>query len=285
MKQKARFFRIAILVVVVLIALGWLASSIYPDWLWFQSLDFSSVFLTMLFSKILIGLAVAVVFALAVGINYYVARFIVNKRGPMLKGTGGLSVEGLPISERAVGRVIGVFLVIVALMIGNAASSKWSMILMYLHPKSFGITDPIFGLDVAFYVFSLPFFLFLKTWLMAFVVFSGMVALLMYSRGNLIHMEVAGLQAQERDVRPAAKLTIDPLVTKHLSVLAMILVALIIGGYWLKVYELMYSTKGPAFGASYTDIHVQLVVYRVLMIVLGAFGFCRERALFSSGWQ
>ncbi|NIW11159.1 MAG: hypothetical protein GWN33_11850, partial [Gammaproteobacteria bacterium] len=78
---------------------------------------------------------------------------------------------GLPISERGVRWAIGAFLIIIALMIGSAASTKWSMILRYFHPKSFGISDPIFGRDVAFYVFSLPFYLFLKSWLMGFIVF------------------------------------------------------------------------------------------------------------------
>ena len=38
-------------------------------------------------------------------------------------------------------------------------------------------------------------------------------------------------------------------------------------GYHLKVYGLLYSTQGPAFGASYTDIHVRIPVFRALMVI------------------
>jgi uncharacterized protein len=263
--------RVVIAVIVIIIVLGALASSFYTAWLWFQNIQFNSVFLTMEISRVLIGLAAALVFLLAVGINYYVARLYVKKTYPVSGERDGSSIEGLPISEKTVRWTIGAFIIIVALMIGSAASTKWSMILLYFHPTSFGTSDPIFGRDVAFYVFSLPFYLFLKNWLMGFVVVSGVVAALVYSRGKLINMEMKTIQAQDQQMQLPSKLRIDSLARKHLSILGMIIVALLIWGYWLKAYLLMYSTGGPAFGASYTDIHAQLVAYRILMVVLGAF--------------
>jgi uncharacterized membrane protein (UPF0182 family) len=225
----------------------------------------------MVISKILIGGAAALVFLLIVGINYYVARHSVKKAHPISEEKSGTPIEGLPISEKGVAWVIGAVVIIAALMIGNAASTKWSLILRYFHPISFGVSDPIFGRDVAFYVFSLPFYLFLKGWIMGFIVFSGLVAVLVYGRGNLINMEGVTTQAQGPEMLSSVKLRVDSPVWKHLSILGMIVATLLIWGYWLKIYELMYSTKGPAFGASYTDINVQWVAYRVLMVVLGAF--------------
>jgi len=175
-------FRVIIVAVVIIIGLVILASKLYTGWLWFQNLQFSSVFLTMLISKILIGLAAALVFLLVVGINYYVARLYVKKLHPISGERGETPIEGLPISESGINWAIGIFLIIIALMIGSAASAKWSMILRYFHPISFGISAPILGRDVAFYVFSLPFYLFLKSWIMGFIVFSGVVALFVYSR-------------------------------------------------------------------------------------------------------
>ena len=271
MRGRAGLFRVVIVAVVIIIGLGMLASRLYTAWLWFQNLQFSSVFLTVLISKILIGLAAALVFLLVVGINYYVARLYVKKAHPINGERAGIAIEGLPISERGVSWAIGAFVIIVALMIGSAASTKWSMILRYIHPKSFGISDPIFGQDVAFYVFSLPFYLFLKNWIMGFILFSGVVALLVYSTGNLIKMGGIPAQAQGREVLSSFKLRVDSPAWKHLSIVGMIIVAFLIWGYWLKIYELMYSTQGPAFGASYTDIHVQWVAYIILMVVFGVF--------------
>jgi uncharacterized membrane protein (UPF0182 family) len=268
MRRRAR---VVIAVIAALVVLGALASSFYTAWLWFQNLRFSSVFLTMEVSKALIGLATVLVFLLFVGINYYVARRYVKKTHPVIVKGDGSSLEGLPISDKAVGWTMGAFIIIVALMIYSAASAKWSMILLYFHPTSFGTSDPIFGRDVAFYVFSLPFYLFLKNWLMGFVVVSGVVASLVYGMGKLINIETKTIRTQDQLMQLPSKLRINSPARKHLSVLGMIIVALLIWGYWLKAYLLMYATGGPAFGASYTDIHVQLTAYRIMMVVLGAF--------------
>jgi hypothetical protein len=270
MKRQTSFYGKIIVAIIVLIGLGWFTSSLYPVWLWFQNLDFSMTFLTIVISKTVIGLVAALIFLAALGTNFLVARRHLKAWRPGAGEKGGISVEGLPISEKTVNWAVGVFLVIVALMVGNAASAKWTTVLLYFHPKSFGIADPILGRDVGFYVFSLPFYLFVKGWSIGFLVFSGLVALLVYSRGNLLQLEIGTVAADSQNVQPTVKLKIDSFVRKHLSVLGIIIIAFLVWGYWLRAYELMYSTKGPAFGASYTDIHVQLLAYRVLMIILGA---------------
>jgi len=147
MRGQTGPFPVAIAGLVILIALGWLGSGLYSDWLWFQNLQFSSVFLTMLASKILIGLVTAVVFLLVVGVNYYFARRCVKKTLPVTGERGGISFEGITLSAKGAGWVIGAFFAFVALWIGSNASPHWSMILRYFHPKTFGVSDPIFEHD------------------------------------------------------------------------------------------------------------------------------------------
>jgi uncharacterized membrane protein (UPF0182 family) len=108
MRRQAR---VVIAAIVALIVLGALASSFYTAWLWFQNLQFSSVFLTMEVSKVLIGLAAALVFLLFVGINYYVARLYVKKTHPVMVKRDGSSIEGLPMSDKAVGWTMGAFII------------------------------------------------------------------------------------------------------------------------------------------------------------------------------
>jgi uncharacterized membrane protein (UPF0182 family) len=117
MRRQAR---VVIAAIAALIVLGALASSFYTAWLWFQNLQFSSVFLTMEVSKALIGLAAVLVFLLFVGINYYVARLYVKKTHPVMVKRDGSSIEGLPMSDKAVGWTMGAVIIIVALMIGGA---------------------------------------------------------------------------------------------------------------------------------------------------------------------
>jgi hypothetical protein len=87
------------------------------------------------------------------------------------------------------------------------------------------------------------------------------------------------------------KITIGPEAKKHLVFLGGIIVLLLAWGYHLKVYGLLYSRQGPAFGASYTDVHIKVLAYKVLIIVslgfalvlfLNAFKF-RPKLIWLSG--
>ena len=45
---------------------------------------------------------------------------------------------------------------VVSFLVGLSASSEWQAVLLYRNAQPFGVTDPLFQRDVAFYVFQLP---------------------------------------------------------------------------------------------------------------------------------
>ncbi len=76
----------------ILIALFlWAGISIYPDWLWFENLDFSPVFWTMLLSRFGFGFVVWLPLMIIIIINIYVARRLHpdDGRGMNLGDAGG----------------------------------------------------------------------------------------------------------------------------------------------------------------------------------------------------
>ena len=44
-----------------------------------------------------------------------------------------------------------------ALLFTSAQGNQWTRLALFLHPTEFGVRDPVFARDVAFYVFELPF--------------------------------------------------------------------------------------------------------------------------------
>src|SRR5690606_457469 len=60
---------------------------------------------------------------------------------------------------------------------GSAASTQWQTMLKAFNGESFGQTDPQFGIDISFYVFTLPFLRFVLSFLMTVTFFSAAVAL------------------------------------------------------------------------------------------------------------
>ncbi len=89
----------------------------YTDWLWFHEVQFTSVFATVLQTQVLLGVVTGAAFFL---------------------------ILTLPVS------------VTLALFAGWLGTDRWELVLKALNPTSFGIRDPLFDQDVAFYVFRLP---------------------------------------------------------------------------------------------------------------------------------
>ncbi len=276
---------------IVAVILLWSGISIYPDWLWFKNLGFSPVFWTMLLSKLGFGSLVWLLLILIIFLNLYAARRLNPGDGP---GMVFRAAEGhgsqLGLSGRRLDSLLMAFILILSLFIASRGSYRWDMVLRYLYQQPFGSTDPIFERDIGFYLFSLPFYAFLRNGLLVLFVSAGLVTMGWYLKNGALQVEGEFGQVQGPPTS-FPKISIAPKATKHLIFLGGIIVLLVAWGYHLKVYGLLYSTQGPAFGASYTDVHIKVLGYRVLIIVsLGfalvlfynAFAF-RKKLLLSSG--
>ena len=73
MKMK----HVTILLGLLPLVLLWAAISIYPNWLWFQNLNFAPVFWTMVLGKF--GLATNSLAAITIGWNEVVLDYVVAK--------------------------------------------------------------------------------------------------------------------------------------------------------------------------------------------------------------
>jgi uncharacterized membrane protein (UPF0182 family) len=251
---------------ILIILLLWPIVSIYPDWLWFKNLNFSSVFWTMLLAKFVFGAVIWVFLILILTINVYAAkRYNPGKHPGMgFQGEGGYFSQ-LGLSSSTLNIFIMAFVLIASFIIATKGSLKWDMILRYIYQEPFGITDPIFGRDVGFYVFCLPFYMFIRDGLLILILFAGVLAVVWYLKDGMLQVMQEFSQAEDRPVS-FPKISIAPKAKKHLVFLGGIIVLLMAWGFYLKIYGLLYSTQGPAFGASYTDVHIKVLVYRVLTL-------------------
>ena len=148
---------------------------------------------------------------------------------------------------------IGVSLLF-GLIAGIPVASQWKDWILFTHSTSFGEKDPLFGVDVGFYVFRLPFLTFLIDWLFAsLVIILIITAVAHYLNGGI------RLQVQGRRVTPQVK--------AHLSVLLALLAILRAAGYWLQRYELLTSTRGFVDGATYTAVKAELPAINLLFLI------------------
>ncbi len=166
------------------------------------------------------------------------------------------------------------FSTIAASIVGLATSAYWFSLLAYRHATAFGLTDPVFGHDLSFYVFTLPALLIIWRFLFATTVLTLLIV--------GAHYLISALQARRQPIieidgipqSPDARAVWRRLKGKqHLSLIASVLFLLLSVWHLLARYTLLFSQRGIVVGAGYTDTHVllpaQLLLALLALIVAG----------------
>ena len=229
-------------VALLVLILGGFVKEFYTEWLWFDSVTYTNVYVTTLSNRlglfILGGLAFFIFFIL----NFALARVLV----------GGGQQAAVSSEARAARRMISILTYAVGLFLafvfGSILSGQWSNLLLFLNAHSFGVIDPIFNEDVSFYVFSLPVLRLAQTWLLGVFVVTLIASLAIYG---------FSLSLQERPRMARG-------VRVHVSVLGVVIFLLLAYGYWLDRYDLLLSPSHAIFGAGYTAINAMLPVLMIL---------------------
>ena len=235
--NRLRLWTVLVVIVIVYLAVRF-GIGLYTDFLWFTHLDLESVFLTSLWARIIVALAVAIPFAILFWINAFIARW------QSVRNVLFFSEDTL-VAQRFVSWAIwgaGLFL---AWVVGTAASNNWLVFLRFLNQVSFGLAEPIFNMDVSFYFFSLPILHFAQNWLL--------VALILALIGTVAIYALA-----QQNNLAEGRVVILPHVQLHLSILGALIFLAFAAGHWLDLFDLMYSSRGVAFGPSYTDVNVTI---------------------------
>ena len=217
--------------------------SYFTDWLWFDSLDLTSVYFTRIFASGVTFLGGAVAFWLILSGNILLATRLNNRGGTSPLDTLATSTLGFRVTP-----VLFAGAVLLAIFSGLALRFQWNEILLFLNQVEFGVLDPIFNRDVSFFIFTLPILKSIRSFLLTALIFSLIGAVL-----------VSGLDWKSWFENRKVK--------THLSLLLVGILGLIAWQYQLQGYELVYSTRGAVFGGGYTDVYAQLPIFRIMAIV------------------
>ena len=159
------------------LALLWAGISIYPDWLWFEHLQFAPIFWTMLLSRFGFGLIVWLFLLIIISVNLFIAKRLSPPAKPGEAEPGYFAQIG--ISQNTFNLLLMAAILIASFVIASKGSNQWDMVLRYLYQEPFGTTDPIFNRDIGFYVFSLPLYIFIRNGVLLLFLLIAAVASLM----------------------------------------------------------------------------------------------------------
>lgn len=232
----------------VLFIVANIVKGLYTEWFWFDSLGYGSVYATILKTKVLIFFSAAAIFGIFFLGNLVLATSLAPKSRPNI--WPWVIVRQLQrVSKWSI--ILGTALL--SLIFGLVAQSNWEVVLRFFNGQLFGITDPVFNKEIAFYVFSLPFLDLLRGWLLGALIVTLIGAVGVYFLSYTVQRLKFDL------ARP---------VLAHVGGLAIAILGLFAWSYWLGIWELVFSTRGIVFGASYADMNAKLPAQWILLAVV-----------------
>ena len=233
------------------------------DYQWFKEVGYDQVFLTKLMTQIKIG--VPLFLAMVVLIYLYLLSIKKNYYKKVETIQGG-------VSERRINQIALLGAGLVSFMMSGALTGNlWFELLSFFNATSFGLTDPIFNKDISFYMFQLPLvrqiYYLLITFIILLVIVTVIFYLIMVSlRRPALFEDVQELGGgfPKKSFNGDNGRRLVHIAMNQLTLLGFIFLIILGVGYFLRAYDLLYSPRGVAYGASYTDVNITLWQYRIL---------------------
>jgi uncharacterized membrane protein (UPF0182 family) len=241
------------LTAIILVILGSLLvglSGFYADFLWFRSVDFVSVWSTVLITKASLFIFFGLITSLFITTNIYLAY-----RSRPLYAPVSVEADNL---ERYRGQLEPIrrwVLLAIALgffyFSGTSGVALWERWMQFRNATPFGVKDSQFGLDISFFVFKLPFYEALLAWAISTLILTIIAS-------AAVHYLYSGIRLQV----PEDKTTVAARV--QLSVLLGIFVLIKAVAYWFDRYALALKEGRLITGLSYTDVNALLPAKAIL---------------------
>ncbi len=261
MHLKLRWTNAFILLILLFFIFAKACSHLYTDWLWFYYLNYQRVFATIILSDISLRAAVGLTLFILLFLNLFLTKnqlVRASRSATFTKEGDTYTIVPLPwwnfLNPKILILSITLISLVMAFLFSFTVAGEWITLQKFLHPTPFGVIDPVFKLDVGFYVFKLPFYELLckvASWTVILIAFWVALAyllinLLQGTPGRILN----NIQARY-----------------HLSILAAVFFVIKAVEYYLDQYSLLFTHHGAVWGAGYTAIHATLLAYRALSFI------------------
>jgi len=228
-----------------------IAAHAETEWLWFHELGQQRVFWTLVASRWLAGSLAGLGTSAFLLANLWFAERTAPPEGQL---------PGDRRTRTRLRRIVLVAQLGVSAAAGLAVGrrvvlSDWQHILLWLHRRDFGVTDPLFHKDVGFWVFSLPLYQQAAEWLL-------LTTTIALACAFAAHGATGGIRTKPSPVSATRA------AHAHLLGLGALLLVLVAWQHRLGQFALELPRRGETVpGAGYTAVHVQLPWLHVLVVV------------------
>lgn len=293
--KKGLSFVVMVIVVILVLLIG--CAGFLTNWMWFDSLGYEKVFWTKFLSQLEIGVPL-----------FLAAMLLVRIYLKSLKKHYFIEVESHEIpDEKRLNKISWGMSMVFGLLVGlTAGASTWMDFRQFANATSFGLKDPLFHLDISFYVFKLAFLTKANNIVLGIVVGVVIITLLYYGilmtvrtpdvfdrepeepKGSETPKENAIPFTRKHRKKPSEKRTLDlndnnmsqllHIASGKLTLLGIIFYLMVAMDFLMRQFDLLHVHTGAVYGAGFTDVNVKLWVYRLIMVlsIVGAVTLCHH---------
>lgn len=242
----------AIMMAVVMLARVW------TDYLWFDNLNFATVFTTQLISQT----GLFLVFGLFMAAALYLSMSLAYRLRPRTRHANldsELLVQFRDVLDARSRLAMLVPAIVLGLLGGAVASSMNATFLAWIRAADFGVTDPYFNIDAAFYVFHLPWWRFVLAYVMFVAVVSAVAALFVhFLTGSMTLMALLNRGNSRTDTIAGQR---------QISVMVGIVLLLFAVSQFLDRYSYLTTQNSIFTGMNYTDHNARVTAHLIVAVI------------------
>lgn len=228
---------------------------------WYKEVGYLSIYFTKLIAILKLMIPIFLISFIGIWLYYKSLRLSIIKFKKVVEvNNHKSSIEK---------KLFFIFNMLISFIISYIFSATyWYRILQFSNSVPFNIKDPIFNLDVSFYIFKLPLIQSIYSAIITLLIFLVLITFVTYFLLSAKDRIISG-----RNIKKGfSNVTIlnsglTRFAGKQLAIVSAFIMICVSLGYLLKALTLVYSPSGVAFGASYTDVHVSLLFYKVIIVV------------------
>ncbi|WP_341934981.1 UPF0182 family protein [Microbacterium sp. LWO14-1.2] len=249
-RTSRRIFGISLAIIAALIAVFFVFSSLFTEYLWFDQLGFTNVLTTQWIATVtmfVVGfLGMAVPLFVAIQLAYRLRPVYVrlssqlDRYQEVIEPLRRLAMWGMPI-------FFGLFA-------GFSAASQWKTVWLWANGVATDSVDPQFGVDTGFYMFAMPFYSILLAFVSAVLLLTLIVtALVSYLYGSV------RIGQGELRISKAARIQLAVIAGLYLLVQA--------ASLWLDRFKTLVSPDDRIVGPAYTGVNATIPGLAILAII------------------
>ncbi|HET9100128.1 MAG TPA: UPF0182 family protein, partial [Acidobacteriaceae bacterium] len=260
-RRRRHLFASIWFVAISAIVLVTVMAGLIQKWLWMRQLHYLGIFWTLLSVQwSMVGVAFVCAFgSLWVNFRYAANTIQALQRSNQLdrvafvdapKGPRRINLE---LGSRILTLGIAAAAAVIALLFAMGVSSQWDTYLRFRFGSQFGLVDPLFRIDLSFFLFRLPFYELIQGSFLFLTIITLAIVLLTYSTLGLLRFS------------PGGRVVVRKNIGQHVSALLAALAVVLGWGFYLDRYDLVYSALGVVYGAGYTASHVTMTMLWIML--------------------